>query len=430
MKAAGEGPVTIELEHKLAAGGEASIWSIVNRPEVVAKIYTVPPTQARVDKLRAMIGAPPGNPSAPNGHTSLCWPLSLLYDDQRRCLGFLMHRLDTAANKCLFNFYNPLTRGSIAPGATWEFLVRIAANTASLVHAVHSAGYVIGDLNESNFMVSQQALVSMVDCDSMQVPMAGGAGVFRCSVGKAEYLAPELHGCDFAKIDRTPEQDRFSLGVLLFQLLMEGVHPYAGIWRGAGDPTLQEKIKRGESAYVKSSHATPSPWSLPLAVLPERVRSLVARCFDEGHRDPRRRPTAHEWHQALALLAQELNTCRYNPAHRYSAHLPDCIWCQMVTVAGVEDHFPAGPWISPLATPRRPRAPTAAMQPPRRRVSGWKTFFKIVGLGCLLGMSLILYLVAAGIDRLGFHVVAALNSLFLWGLVIVSCVKIIGRIRR
>ena len=57
---------------------------------------------------------------------------------------------------------------------------------------------------------------------------------YRCPVGKPEFTPPELQGRLFAHLDRAPEHDLFGLAVLIFQLLMEGTHPFAGVFLGHG----------------------------------------------------------------------------------------------------------------------------------------------------------------------------------------------------
>src|SRR5258708_13168965 len=98
-------------------------------------------------------------------------------------------------------------------------------NISSAVEAIQAKGYVVGDLNESNLMVAETALVTIVDCDSMQVPQPGGTGFFRCPVGKPEYTPPELQGRDFSTIDRNTNHDNFGLTALIFPLLIEPIHP-------------------------------------------------------------------------------------------------------------------------------------------------------------------------------------------------------------
>ena len=330
---------TLRLDRKIAQGGEGAIFTVVGRPSVVAKIYSTPSSPARIEKLQEMVRHPPPDPTAQFGHNSICWPRSLVIEGNG-CIGFLMPRIDPNHNKALLHFYNPYSRQEVAPGFTWGHLVHVAANTASVVGSLHAAGYVIGDLNESNFLVSDRALVSLVDCDSMQVPKPGGTGYFRCIVGKLDYCAPELHGCDFTKIDRLPEQDNFALGVLIFQLLMEGVHPFAGVWQGEGDPSHATRIRGGESPYVGSQRVLPPPGALPIAMLPATLKSLVTRCLGAGHGllKAAARPSAREWRDSLAHLIKHLKQCTRGAQHVYPGHLTRCPWCDRRERLGIDSY--------------------------------------------------------------------------------------------
>ena len=213
---------SVHLDLKLGSGGEADIYAVSGQIDQVAKIYFVQSSE-RSAKLEAMVASQPADPTGSQGHVSICWPKALLFKHgSKACAGFLMHRVDFSKNVPVLQLYNPQDRQRVAPGFTWGYLVRTASNIASVVEAVHACGYVLGDLNESNFLVSDRALVTLVDCDSMQVPKAVG-GFFRCTVGKSDFTAPELQGCDFSQIDRCPAHDNFALGVMMFHLLMEGV---------------------------------------------------------------------------------------------------------------------------------------------------------------------------------------------------------------
>ncbi len=203
------------------------------------------------------------------------------------------------------------------------------------------AGYVIGDLNESNLLVSNSALVTVIDCDSMQVPKGNSRGVFRCPVGKPEYTAPELQGRIFSDMDRNEHQDHFALAVVIFLLLMEGVHPFSGVWRGPGDPkTIEENIRTSNCTYIGSPNIGPMPSAISFATLPARLRVLMLRCFREGHKSPAQRPSASEWKEALGDAERNLVTCSVNGQHVYSNHLQRCPWCERTHILKGFDPFP------------------------------------------------------------------------------------------
>jgi DNA-binding helix-hairpin-helix protein with protein kinase domain len=343
------------MSTKLGAGGEAEVFTVDGRPDLAFKRYRQP-TKARAEKLAVMIDNPPPRASD-GGRLAIAWPLEATVDGLGRAEGFVMPRFDLRRSIPLFQVYNPQSRRQVAPGFTWRYLVRTARNLAAIVDALHRAGYVVGDLNESNLLVSDRALVALVDCDSLQVTDPVTGAVHRCPVAKVEFTAPELQGRDLSKVDRTPESDAFALGVLVFQLLLEGVHPCAGVWRGRGEPPeMGARIRRRRYAHRRFGPIKPPPHALPLSVLPTELRRLVRRTFS---RLPSRRPTAGEWVAALERAEGRLRTCARSALHVHTGRR--CPWCQRVD-AGFVDSFP-GPNGGVVARPRRqlpklPKLPT------------------------------------------------------------------------
>ena len=126
----------------------------------------------------------------------------------------------------IHHLYSVAQRKKDFPEADLGFLLHTARNCAIAFEAVHGHGHVVGDVNQKNVMVSKKGIVAFVDCDSFQV--AEGARIFRCGVGVPEYTPPELHGKNFASLDRAANHDLFGLAVLVFHLLMMGRHPFSG----------------------------------------------------------------------------------------------------------------------------------------------------------------------------------------------------------
>ncbi len=136
----------------------------------------------------------------------------------------------------------------------------------------------IGDLNESNILVSERALVTLVDLDSVQV--RAGSKLYRCPVGKAEYTPPELQGRSFRAMTRQPSHDRYGLAVLVFLLLMEGIHPFAGVYRGEGEPpAIEANMAARRSPYLGNVLLAPMPTAPPFELLPRDLRELLRRAF-------------------------------------------------------------------------------------------------------------------------------------------------------
>jgi DNA-binding helix-hairpin-helix protein with protein kinase domain len=266
------------------------------------------------------------------------WPRHLLTDRPGgEVAGFVMPRFD--AFQPVQHLYNPAQRRKFYPRADWSFLVHVARNTAAAFDEIHQLGCVVGDVNQSNVLVSEKGLVGLIDCDSFQV--AAGGRVYCCEVAVPLYTPPELQSATLRGLVRTANHDRFGIAVLIFQLLFVGRHPYAGTYNGAGDPPFEQLIKEFRFAY--GMHAARLQMQRPphtpdLDFVPGEVRTLFERAFLEGSQAPDARPTAVAWVAALDRLRGAIARCKTNAGHKYSAHLPGCPWCGIVSRGG-PDYF-------------------------------------------------------------------------------------------
>lgn len=313
------------LADELRQGGEAVIYRVQGRAGTLAKIYKRPPAPDYERKIRWMTEHPPADPTRLLGHTSISWPSEALYNDGGHFIGFLMPQIQGAVE--ILDVLNPRRRTRTLPDFDWQYQHRAARNLASALAALHAGNYVVGDINEANILVTPTALISLIDTDSFQV--TAGHSVFRCPVGKPEYTPPELQGQAYHTVVRRPEHDRFGLAVLIFQLLMEGSHPFRCRWAGQGDPPpVEARIAHGWFPYAErpAGPVAQPPQSAPLNVLSPPVAGLMRRCFIDGHQHPAQRPSPVEWERALRDAEGALVLC--SNGHYYAGHLPGCPRCQ------------------------------------------------------------------------------------------------------
>lgn len=317
--------LSVDPTRPLGRGGEACVYAV--SAELVAKVYHQPTTEHE-QKLKAMIKTPPQDPMAQHQRRSIAWPVDLLYTKSvsRRFVGFLMPRVDRA--QPIVYFFSPLLRQQHYPTFDWRCLHRTARNLASAFVAIHERGYVIGDVNERNAVVAIDSIVTLLDTDSFQVRDRSGV-VYRCRVWTPRYTPPELLKKVSLDADRTPEHDLFGMGVLLFQLLMEGTHPFSGVFLEKGDPPPEEvRIQQGHFPYArKKTPYRPMPKAPPFDILSPALQALFRRCFEDGHTAPDARPDARTWVYALQEAEDALRQCSTNPQHHYAPHVPSCPWC-------------------------------------------------------------------------------------------------------
>ncbi len=318
----------VHLGRLLGSGGEARIFEIFGRTDFVAKVYhqedparNAALVREKEAKVRAMLARPP---DVSGKNSAIAWPLSGLRSGPG-FVGFLMPR---AKGNILFRYHNPKERRKHSPNFDWFYLHRTAHNLSAIVDSIHRAGHVIADMNDQNFLVQDSALVAAVDTDSFQI-MDAASRWHLCSVGRPEFTPPELQGKSFATQARGPEQDRFGLAVMIFQLLMEGSHPFrARLSLPHSVPEAQLYcIQHGHFPYhpTPGSPASPPPGGLDFGILHPLLQNMFRRCFIDGHREPARRPSAGEWRDGLKRAEADLIACPQG--HKYRLGLAQCPWC-------------------------------------------------------------------------------------------------------
>jgi serine/threonine protein kinase len=358
----------IQLGESVGRGGEATVYRVLNQNGSLAKIYEPQPRPNYPLKLAWMVENPPENPTQNHNHASLAWPSGLLYDGKRRLAGYTMPYIDQAVP--LLEVFNPRRRAEVLPQFDRRYLHRTARNLAAAFSALHRSGYVAGDVNESNVLVTPTALVTLIDTDSFQVreERRGASVIYPCPVGKPEYTPPELQGKSLAEVTRLPDHDSFGLAVLIFQLLMEGSHPFRAQWLGQGDPLpMEARIAQGIFPYaaLTANQVAPPKNAPSFDTLHPWLCELFRRCFVDGHRSPRWRPGPELWARALKQAEDSLICCA--EGHYYSGHQSRCPYCARMRpqpvrpAASTEDDRPAAVWPKRAAQP----PPRPAQKPPQ-----------------------------------------------------------------
>jgi len=318
----------------IAVGGEGAVHRIEGSTEHLAKLYHQPPTAERATKLRVLAGI---NGDGIRRVTAM--PVEVLYHEQMP-VGFVMPMAGDRVE--VHHWYSPKDRKHRYPQASYDLLVAIARNLAACVDEIHRGGLVIGDINERGFLIgigkANLATVTAIDCDSFQVIDADGRR-YACEVGIPEYLPPELAGTPLNAVDRSAEQDRFGLAVLLFKLLLMGRHPYSGVYQTEPEEGLATAIARGWYVHGPQAAALgvrPPPICIGIDAVGPTIASLWIKSFT---RSPIDRPAASEWVKALDVLQSELVGCTANTRHRHRRSATGCPWCAFVADHRM-DYFP------------------------------------------------------------------------------------------
>jgi len=331
----GKGGLQYDLSAKpLAAGGEGEIYDILGQPSLVAKIYK--PGKTSLDKekkLVRMVDFPPDKSVL----SQIAWPQDVLYN-AGQFVGFVMPKMNINED---LNVVYEYGASSKYPDMPWENRLIIAENLCAVLDSVHTAGHTCGDFNPKNISVNPKTgHIMLLDTDSYHIQ--DGKDTYRCDVGIPEYLPAEvqvkMRGGGTLATAKLPtfshDTDNFALAIHIFQLLMNGVHPFACAiipsQSSVTAPQPSDNIIKGEFPFMQNIPGTKIPAYAPkITILPQELQDLFERAFIDGHFNPGTRPKPAEWHKALENLHNELKTCSSVPYHQYYKALSTCPWCDV-----------------------------------------------------------------------------------------------------
>lgn len=296
-----------------ASGGEGAIYSITSprtHKHLVVKVYYPEKrTNEREKKMIYLVQHPPVEFSEEE-HPSVAWVQDLVYKDDR-FIGILLRRIKgkkltkLTLNKLPRRADEAWKRFAFGQPEALKLRLHTCFNLAIAIQQIHEyQSYVLVDLKPDNVIMQANGLLAIVDMDSVEV-IEQGKVIFSAPVATPEYTPPEYY--QEGKQGYIEESwDRFSLGVIFYQLLF-GLHPFAA----ASNPPyehlvgLDDKIQHG--LYVHDSNKQSSFKVIPpphqqFYQTPSELQELFQACFQLGAANPLLRPTALEWCEELAFL--------------------------------------------------------------------------------------------------------------------------------
>lgn len=233
----------------------------------------------------------------------------------------------------------------------WRNYLAINIKIARAVRRMHAAGLAHSDLSYKNVLVDPAGgNASIIDIDGLVVPDKYPPDV----VGTPDFIAPEVMATHALPKD-DPKRvlpgiptDLHALAVLIYMYLLYR-HPLRGSKVHDADPTTDEMLSMGEKALfvehptdtgnrILPQHIRPSelPWKdtrkIPYSVCGPYLKELFDQAFIEGLHDPKKRPSANDWEQALVKTNDLVQPCR-NPRCIQKWYVfdnttrPSCPWC-------------------------------------------------------------------------------------------------------
>jgi DNA-binding helix-hairpin-helix protein with protein kinase domain len=303
----------IILGGQLGEGAAGKVYRVEASEDRAAKLFHPDRNGPMLErKIHMMLGNAPALPGLQRGdhrHPQIAWPDEPLNDATGRFRGFLMPLIDFDRSTSLVNLLQRSSRRSERLPEYYGYRVLVARNLAALFASLHQAGHFMIDLKPANLRVYREtSWLAVVDVDGFSVAGANGDRIAADQVSD-EYVAPESYGRHVGLLGE--EQDRFALAIILFQLLNNGLHPFAGTASKPGQPSdNQGRIVAGLYPYGRTPAADTRPSATSIHdCFPSNTRAL----FDRAFIGSAVRPSAAEWRAELDGLVATMTPCPVKP---------------------------------------------------------------------------------------------------------------------
>lgn len=256
----GKGEIRITTADFKAQGGEGAIYV---KGSTAYKLYTDPQraiTQAKIQELSVL--------SQPN----IISPIDVVIDQQNKPVGYSMRKVGKSYALCQLFPRAFRLRNNLAPETTLKLVRKLQEG----VKHVHARGILIVDLNELNFLVSEDfEEIFFIDVDSYQTP-SFPATVLMESVR-------DRHAHTF-----TVNSDWFSFAVVSFQMFV-GIHPFKGTYQplqNLPDKDIKLDARMRANVSVLRPEVSVPASCLPFSVIPPNYLDWYKAVFEEGKRLP------------------------------------------------------------------------------------------------------------------------------------------------
>lgn len=316
----------VTLGKFIGKGGEGCVYRVQNNYACAVKLYDVP-TKRHENKIRFLAAFP--EDMRPSSYVA-AWPMEPVYEvtgqwpwKKSIFTGYTMPFVEDSHP--IFCFYTPKERKERNLKFTGHNKYTLAINLAAAMEQFHSNDLVIGDINCKNILVTELLSPTFIDVDSIQISSS-----YTTDVGFEEYTPPELAGQSLKNVVRKKHHDLFGLGYLIFQLLMDGCSPFAGIANAELKWEYVDKNCKeyGIFPFYPNKYVVPPPGLPSIGVFHPDVADGFFSCFVKGRLKPELRPDAAAWQDKLLKAIPNLSRCSRDPSHSYSSHLGYCPWCE------------------------------------------------------------------------------------------------------
>jgi hypothetical protein len=251
----GKGQVTLPKRDFVSSGGEGDIYA---KGRTAYKIYHEPSKVIPEGKFNELAAITDDN---------VIKPQQLVLDGKGKVIGYTMRFMPKTYALC--QLFPRIFRDRY--GLTRDTVLELVLKMQKCIGGIHKAGVLIVDLNELNFLVSQDfADIFFIDVDSYQTRHY-----------PATAIMPSVRDWKVKLGDFTANSDWFSFAIVSFQMFI-GIHPFKG--KHPSVKGLEERMQQGISVFDK--HVKLPKVCYPLDSIPDAYRQWYKAVLHEGKRLP------------------------------------------------------------------------------------------------------------------------------------------------
>lgn len=290
------------------AGGEGTVYELPMNRKFLVKIYkeNTLGNASKMHDIRKRISDMVRIRECSN-MPSLAWPQMPVFNARKEVIGFVMRKCTGVS---LLRLRGTKSISSCFPKWTRRDLALTARDFIRKVQLLAGYNVLVNDFNPANFLVNEKHEVSFIDCDSFQVPSFDG-GVNITNTYFSSHVAPELLlDKKLLARPRTIEQVEFGAAIIVFNILMCGMHPYSYCTFGKGGNcgTPEDNLKNGRCPLGKGADCRlpHGGWYNLWSWLPYKMKGLFIKMFKDGHANPSLRPSLNEIEDGLRGFIYEM----------------------------------------------------------------------------------------------------------------------------
>lgn len=305
--------VRLDLTH-VGGGGEADVFTCPQRPGQVVKVYRTDLVAGKerrqdiADRLQAL-----ASKRMLANSPSFAWPVEAVYEKGGNLAGYIMRRIPEGYVRLTSLFGGVKAVKHAFPNWTRRDLAETALNFVATIQKLQVNGVMPVDWNPQNFLVDASHHVVCIDCDSYQV-YDGSGKCFTSSAYFESMAAPELLWNPGLKGQpRTEAQTCWSVALMVYRLLMAGMHPFQYVDESGGTvaASVVDNIKAGMCPLGYGAGCRFAPvwaplWSYLTGKLKDMFITTFRREDNHGWGDPAFRAPLEMQHAEIKRFIYEM----------------------------------------------------------------------------------------------------------------------------